>query len=77
MQSFNFSDHPVILYVNDKVVDRGNSNNVLDNPVNSLTWLINTLASQGKSLPTDSYISTGTCTPAIPLNINDNVCADF
>ena len=63
--------------VNDKVVDRGNSKNVLDNPINSLTWLINTLAIQGKSLPGDSYISTGTCTPAIPLNINDNVRADF
>ena len=77
LQSFNFADHPVILFVNDKVIDRGNSKNVLENPVNSLTWLINTLAIQGKSLPTDSYISTGTCTPAIPLNINDNVCADF
>ena len=36
--------------VNDKIVNKGNANNVLDNPINSLTWLINTLANQGRSL---------------------------
>jgi len=50
---------------------------VKDNPINSLTWLINTLASKGDYLPKDSYISTGTCTPAKPIRKGDKVCADF
>jgi len=77
LSSFNFSDHLVTLYINDKIIDKGNANNVLDNPINSLTWLLNTLAIQNKPLPKDNYISTGTCTPAIPINIGDNICADF
>ena len=31
----------------------------------------------GKSLPKNSYISTGTCTPAIPIQKGDEVIADF
>ena len=77
LESFNFSDHLVLLYINDKIIDKGNASNVLNNPINSLTWLINTLAHQNKSLPKDSYISTGTCTHAIPINKGDNACADF
>ena len=77
LESFNFSDHVVLLYINDKIVVKGNSKNVLDNPINSLTWLINTLAGQGNRLSKNYYISTGTCTPAIPINKGDKVCADF
>ena len=32
---------------------------------------------QGKTLPKNSYISTGTCTPALQANINDTITADF
>ena len=77
LDTFNFNSHQVLLYINNKLVEKGNSSNVLNNPINSLTWLINTLALQNKSLPKKSYISTGTCTPAIPINKGDNVCADF
>ena len=49
----------------------------MGNPINSLTWLINNLALIGKSLPKSFYISTGTCTPAIPIKRGDNVMADF
>jgi 2-oxo-3-hexenedioate decarboxylase len=49
----------------------------MGNPINSLTWLINNLALIGKSLPKNSYISTGTCTPAIPIKKGDKVMADF
>ena len=31
----------------------------------------------GKSLPKNSYVSTGTCTPAIPIKKGDEVMADF
>ena len=49
----------------------------MGNPINSLTWLINNLALVGKSLPKNFNISTGTCTPAIPIKRGDNVMADF
>ena len=74
---FNFNDHPVLVYINDKITHTGNSNKVLNNPINSLRWLINKLAAKGKNLNKNDYISTGTCTPAIPINKGDNICADF
>ena len=73
---FNFNNHPVELKVNNKKY-KGNSKKVLNNPINSLTWLINKLATQGVSLPSKTFISTGTCTPAISISINDKICADF
>ncbi|MDC0054639.1 hypothetical protein OAJ09_01810 [Candidatus Pelagibacter sp.] len=73
----NFNNHSVDLLINEKLVDKGNSNNVMGNPINSLTWLVNNLALFGKSLPKNSYISTGTCTPAIPIKKGDKVMANF
>ena len=77
LNSINFNNHSVDLLINGKLIDKGNSSNVLGNPINSLTWLINNLALYGKSLPKNSYISTGTCTPAIPIQKGDEVIADF
>ena len=74
---FNFNNHSVDLFINEKLIDKGNSSNVMGNPINSLTWLINNLALAGKSLAKNSYISTGTCTPAIPIKKGDKVMADF
>ena len=58
-------------------MEEGNSKNVLKNPINSITWLVNSLAKQRKYLPQNSYISTGTCTPAIQVSRGDKVVADF
>ena len=77
LNSIDFNNHPVDLFINGNLIDKGNSNNVMGNPINSLTWLINNLALSGKSLPKNSYISTGTCTPAIPVQKGDKVMADF
>ena len=74
---FNFNNHSVDLFINGKLIDKGNSSNVMGNPINSLTWLINNLALIGKSLPKNFYVSTGTCTPAIPIEKGNNVMADF
>ena len=74
---FNFNNHSVNLFINEKLINKGNSSNVMGNPINSLTWLINNLALTGKSLPKNLYISTGTCTPAIPIEKGDKVMADF
>ena len=77
LNHFNFNNHSVYLFINGKLIDKGNASNVMGNPINSLTWLINNLALIGKSLPKNFYISTGTCTPAIPIKKGDNVMADF
>tara|TARA_Y100000590_G_scaffold359181_1_gene414922 strand:- start:47 stop:847 length:801 start_codon:yes stop_codon:yes gene_type:complete len=74
---FNFKNHSVDLIINGKLIEKGNASAVMGNPINSLTWLINNLASSGKVLPKNYYVSTGTCTKAIPISIGDNVIADF
>tara|TARA_Y100001970_G_scaffold257152_1_gene335522 strand:- start:581 stop:1381 length:801 start_codon:yes stop_codon:yes gene_type:complete len=74
---FNFNNHSVDLFINGKLIEKGNASAVMGNPINSLTWLINTLASAGKVLPKNNYISTGTCTKAIPISRGDKVTADF
>ena len=77
LSNFNFNNHSVNLLINKKLIEKGNSNNVMENPINSLTWLINNLALMGKVLPKNHYISTGTCTKAIPISKGDNIIADF
>ena len=77
INEFDFLNHPVSLSINNKIVQTGNSKNVLGNPINSVVWLINTMASQNKCLPANSYISTGTCTIVEPSHKGDKVCADF
>ena len=74
---FNFNDHSVELFINEKFIEKGNASAVMGNPINSLTWLINNLANTGKVLPKNYYISTGTCTKAIPISKGDKVTANF
>ncbi len=74
---FNFNNHSVDLFINEKFVEKGNASAVMGNPINSLTWLINNLATNGKTLPKNHYITTGTCTKAIPIIKGDKVTADF
>ena len=77
LDSFNFLNHSVKLYINKIIIEQGNSSNVLKNPINALTWLINTMCQQGTFLKKNSYISTGTCTKAIPIKKGDEIEADF
>ena len=74
---FNFNNHSVDLFINEKFIEKGNASDVMGNPINSLTWLINNLATVGKTLPENYYISTGTCTKAIPISKGDKITADF
>ena len=74
---FNFNNHSVELFINEKFIEKGNASAVMGNPINSLTWLINNLAIVGKVLPKNYYISTGTCTKAIPISTGDKVTANF
>ena len=77
LNDINLSNHPVKVFINDKLMAEGNSSNVLENPLNSLLWLINKLSLKGEHLLKDNVVSTGTCTVAIPLEKNYRVKVDF
>jgi len=77
LDSINLSDHTVKVYINDKLIEKGNSSNVLNNPLNSLLWLINKLSLKGEPLLKNYVVSTGTCTVAIPLEKNYKIIVDF
>ena len=48
------------LYLGDRKLDEGVSKEVLDNPLNSLQWLVKKLASQGKVFRQGQLVSSGT-----------------
>ena len=71
------NNHSVELTINNKTIDSGNTKNVMDNPLNSAIWLVNKLASQGIPLLKGQYLSTGTCTKAMPIYKGSNIKASF
>ena len=77
LNHLNLFDHNVKVYINNILIEQGNSKNVLNNPLNALTWLLNTFYKEGKILEKYNYISTGTCTSAIPISSNAKIIADF
>ena len=77
LNEIDLFNHQVKVFINDKIIEKGNSSNVLKNPLNSLLWLVNKLASKGETILKDNFVSTGTCTMAIPLNKNNKIKADF
>ncbi len=62
-------DISVTLYHNDKQVVSGQSNFVLDNPINAVEWLNNKLSTQGSVLRKGMIISSGTFISPIPLEL--------
>ncbi|WP_408009272.1 2-keto-4-pentenoate hydratase [Pseudalkalibacillus sp. A8] len=59
----------VKVYHGDEEVAEGPSSYVLDNPLNAVIWLKDTLASQGKSLKKGMMISSGTFFSPFPLEL--------
>ena len=77
INAIDLNNHKIELYIDNKIVEEGNTNSVLGNPINSGIWLINKLSELGEPMLRDQYISTGTCTKAIPFLKNTNIIADF
>ena len=73
----NLNNHEVKLCINSKKHEIGNTKNVLNNPINSAIWLINTLALSGETMLKGQFISTGSCTKAVMLKKGYRVKADF
>ena len=75
--SIDLYNHSVEVFINNKFIEKGNSSNVLQNPINSLLWIINNLAKKNEPILKNYIISTGTCTSAIQLNENSKIKVDF
>ena len=73
----NLENHEVKLFVDSKIHFEGNTNNVLENPLNAALWLINKLASQGEPMLKGQFISTGSCTKALKLDKGMHIQAEF
>ncbi len=77
LNKVDLNNHEVNVSINSNIIEKGNSKNVLKNPINAALWLINTLASKGEPMLKGQFISTGSCTKAILLKKNYKVKADF
>jgi len=76
-QKFDLKTHQVDLIVNGEPKLRGYGSEVLGHPLNSLTWLANTLCEQGKFLKAGDLVSTGVCTNIYLAAPGDLLIADF
>ena len=77
INSINLKDHIIKLYLNNNLIEAGNTNNVLNNPINAALWVLNKLAIKGEPMLKGQYISTGTCTKAMPIVSKGLIKADF
>ena len=77
LNKVDLDDHPVFVEINNDIVAKGNTKNVLNNPFNSALWLINLLAKKGEIMLKGQYISTGSCTKAVKIENQQNIKADF
>jgi len=77
LNEINFLDTLVKLYINNKLIDTGNTNKVLGNPINSAIWLLNKICEKGETMLKDQFISTGSCTKAIKLEPNKKIKVVF
>lgn len=68
---------PVESWVDEELVHTGNGQPVMGNPVNSLIWLARRLAEQEMHIKAGEWVSTGTCTPAVPATAGTTYSAKF
>jgi 2-keto-4-pentenoate hydratase len=73
----DFDDHAASLSINGEFVVDGNCSNVLGNPLNSLTWLANTLCMRGEYLKAGEIITAGSFMSPTPAQAGDEAVADF
>ena len=77
IDDINLNDFEVSLFIDNKLQEKGNTKNVLDNPLNAVLWLINTLCKKGEPMLKHQFISSGSCTKAYKLNKGNKIKADF
>ncbi len=76
-KSFDLLNDRISILVDDQVVSTGCGEAVLGHPLNSLTWLANSLADRGQSLMAGDVVTTGSCADIIPVEPGQFVLGDF
>ena len=77
IDEINLNDFEVSFFIDNKLQEKGNTNNVLDNPLNAVVWLVNTLCKKGEPMLKHQFISSGSCTKAYRLKTGSKIKADF
>lgn len=73
----DLGDLSASLKVDGELVQEGHSSAVLDSPLNSLTWLANSLCLAGKGLKAGDVVTTGTVTAPHVVGTGHTCTADF
>ena len=76
-RDIDLPNHPVEMFINDKLHGHGTGEKALDNPLNVIVWLANRQSETGRGLKRGELVSTGTCTGLDPVQAGDQVKADF
>ena len=76
-RDLDFEDCSVTLKVNGAAVANGHSSNVYDNPIHSLTWLVNHLCNRGGGIAKGDYATVGTFNTPVAVSVGDLVVAEF
>ncbi len=77
IDEIDLGDFEVSLFIDNILKETGNTKNVLDNPLNAVLWLINTLCKKGEPMLKHQFISSGSCTKAYKLEKGNKIKADF
>ena len=70
-------EHQVQLYRNGQLAGEGVGSNVLGDPREALTWLVNDVTSRGETLQAGQLVTTGTCLVPVAVEAGDEVFVDF
>lgn len=76
-QKFDLPNHGVEHIIDGEVIATSTGANVLGNPLNSISWLANKLATRGLELKAGDWISTGAATGPISVAAGVEVTAAF
>ena len=73
----DLANSPVHSKVDGETVASGNGQPVMGDPINSVVWMAQELAKHRVCLKAGEWVSTGTCTPAIPAKAGSTYTATF
>lgn len=77
-QSFDLSCHPLVQHVNGKVHAEGTSAKTMDgHPLNVAAALANREARLGRTIKAGCWVTTGSCTGALPIQAGDKVRTEY
>ncbi len=76
-REIDLAEQKVTISTSRSTKNNGSGANVLGNPLNALTWLINELSQNDIPINNKAVVTTGSCTTPIPIKRGDKVVADF